>query len=75
MAPTANLEQKDKQFVAKVSRSPHLGRPSEGCQATDNQELKHFYLKASGGLGGEVFVCVCVGVCMHVCVYYRGLTR
>lgn len=53
VAPTANLDQKDKQFVAKVSYPQHPEMHSGCCRASDNiknldnQELKHFYLRAS----------------------------
>ena len=33
VAPTANLDQKDKQFVAKVSHSQHVDVHSGHCQA------------------------------------------
>lgn len=36
VAPTANLDQKDKQFVAKVSHSQHVVMQSGHCQASDN---------------------------------------
>lgn len=39
VAPTANLDQKDKQFVAKVSHSQHLEMHCGRCQASDNTEL------------------------------------
>ena len=37
--PTANLDQKDKQFVAKVSHSQHLALHCARCQASDNTEI------------------------------------
>lgn len=39
VAPTANLDQKDKQFVAKVSHSQHLEMHSRYCQASDNTKI------------------------------------
>lgn len=39
VAPTANLDQKDKQFVAKVSHSQHLEMHCRRCQASDNTEI------------------------------------
>ena len=39
VAPTANLDQKDKQFVAKVSHSEHLARHCARCQASDSTEI------------------------------------
>lgn len=39
VAPTANLDQKDKQFVAKVSHSQHLALHCARCQASDNTEI------------------------------------
>lgn len=39
VAPTANLDQKDKQFVAKVSHSQHLALHCACCQAGDNTEI------------------------------------
>lgn len=44
MAPTANLDQKDKQFVAKVSCSQHLEMHSECCQAGDNPSKAEAFL-------------------------------
>lgn len=55
MAPTANLDQKDKQFVAKVSCSQHLGICSEHCQASDNQSRAEAFL-----FEGNPMICVCV---------------
>lgn len=57
VAPTANLDQKDKQFVAKVSHSRHLEMHNDCCQALDNteigtinQKLKHFISRLASGV-------------------------
>lgn len=76
VAPTANLDQKDKQFVAKVSHSQRLEMHSGHGQASDNtvisepssQAWKHFCFKASQWCVD----CVCKG-CVHPCVYCRGI--
>lgn len=39
VAPTANLDQKDKQFVAKVSHSQHFDMQSGHCQASDDTRI------------------------------------
>lgn len=67
VAPTANLDQKDKQFVAKVSHSWHLKMPGGHCQlvliqrseqSTQSRSvsvLSHWGLHACA-----VIACVCV---------------
>lgn len=67
VAPTANLDQKDKQFVAKVSHSWHLKMPGGHCQlvliqrSEQSTQSRHVSVLSHWGLHAcAVIACACV---------------
>lgn len=62
MPPTANLDQKDKQFVAKVSHSQHVDMQSGHCQTSDDRRISAIRNAVALDCFNRSPVCACVRV-------------